>query len=357
MKHRVKRSRRGGGGSIGNPEPSPPMLRTEVIATGFAVPDRVVTNQDLASMMDTSDEWIQQRSGIVERRWVEAGEAGSDLGRRAALMALERAGMAASELDCIVVATLSPDHFFPGTGVFMQRKLGLLGIPCLDVRNQCSGFLYGLSVADAWIRVGRYARILLVGTEVHSTGLQKTDAGRDTAVLFGDGAGAVILGPVDPETVDRGILSVHIHADGRHAEKLWVEAPASAYDRFVTHEHIDRGLTRATMDGREVFKHAVVRMPEAVHEALEANGLALEQIDMLIPHQANLRISQAVQKSLGLSDDQVYNNIQRYGNTTAASIPIALHECVEEGRIGAGDLVCLVAFGSGFTWGSALIRW
>jgi len=335
------------------------MRRTQFVSTGMRVPDRIVTNDELAGLMDTSDEWIRQRSGICERRWVAPGEAGSDLGGEAALMALERAGMEADELDCIIVATLSPDHFFPGTGVFLQRKLGLSGIPCLDVRNQCSGFLYGLSVADAWIRVGQYRRILLVGTEVHSTGLQRNDEGRDTAVLFGDGAGAVILGPVEDGNgaPERGVLSVRLHADGRHAEKLWVEAPGSKYDPLISHEHLDAGLTRPIMEGREVFKHAVVRMPEAVHEVLEDAGLVLDDLDMLIPHQANLRISQAVQRSLGLPDDRVYNNIERYGNTTAASIPIALHECLAEGRLAAGDLLCLAAFGSGFTWAAGLVRW
>ena len=343
------------------------MPRTHILSTGFRVPDRVVTNDELASMMDTSDAWIRQRSGIEERRWVEEGEAGSDLGAAAAAMALERAGMKAEDLDCLIVATLSPDHFFPGTGVFLQRKLGIRDIPCLDVRNQCTGFLYGLSIADAWIRTGRYERILLVGTEVHSTGLHRNDFGRDTAVLFGDGAGAVILGPVGPaeggrgdgngSPPERGILSVHIHADGRFAEKLWVEAPASKYDPLISHEHIDAGLTCPSMDGREVFRQAVSRMPEAVREALDAEGLSIDEVDMVIAHQANLRICQMVQRALGLSDDRVYNNIQRYGNTTAASLPIALHECAEEGRLRRGDLLCLTAFGSGFTWGSALIRW
>ncbi len=335
------------------------MRRTGFLSTGFYVPERLVTNDELAGMMDTSDEWIRQRSGIVERHWVDEGEAGSDMGAKAAEMALERAGLEPTDLDCIIVATLSPDHFFPGTGVFLQRKLGIKDVPCLDVRNQCSGFLYGLSVADAWIRVGQYRCVLLVGTEVHSTGLHKNDAGRDTAVLFGDGAGVVILGPVETANgaPERGLLSVHIHADGRHAEKLWVEAPASKYHPMIAHEHIDAALTRPAMQGREVFKHAVTKMPAAVHEALAANGLDIDDIDMLIAHQANLRISEMVQRSLGLSDDRVYNNIQRYGNTTAASIPIALHECVEEGKLKEGDLLCLTAFGSGFTWGSALIRW
>jgi 3-oxoacyl-[acyl-carrier-protein] synthase-3 len=330
------------------------MARTHVISTGFHVPDRVVTNHDLEGWMETSDEWIRKRSGIEERRWVD-GEAGSDLAVEASREALERAGMEADEIDCIVLATLSPDHFFPGTGVFLQRKLALAGVPCLDVRDQCSGFIYGLSVADAWIRTGQYRRVLLVGTEVHSTGLDVSTEGRDTAVLFGDGAGVAILGPTDDD--DRGVLSVKIHADGRHAEKLWTEAPASAYEPFVSSDYIEEGLTRPKMEGREVFKHAVRRMPEAVHEVLDDAGHGIDDVDLVIPHQANLRISQAVQKSLGLPDDRVYNNIQRYGNTTAASIPIALHEAVQEGRIAEGDLVCLTAFGSGFTWGAALLRW
>ena len=331
------------------------MAGSRILSTGFAVPDRVVTNDELSAMMDTSDAWIRQRSGIVERRWVRDGEVTSDLGHRAAAAALERADTDPAEVDCLVLATLSPDHFFPGTGVFVQRKLGLANVPCLDVRNQCSGFLYGLSVADAWIRTGQYRRVLLIGAEVHSTGLQKNDAGRDTAVLFGDGAGAALLGPAEEE--GRGILSVHLHADGHHAEKLWVEAPGMAFDPFIQPEHIREGRTTPRMEGREVFRHATARMPEAVMEALQANGLELADLALVIPHQANLRISQAVAKALDLPDDRVSNNIQRYGNTTAASIPIALHEAVEEGRVREGDLVCLTAFGSGFTWGSALIRW
>ncbi|MGD8700334.1 MAG: beta-ketoacyl-ACP synthase III [Gemmatimonadales bacterium] len=331
------------------------MLRTELLSTGFYVPERVITNKDLTQMMETSDEWIQQRSGIVERRWVENGVDASDLAQRAAEAALERAGLEAAELDCLILATLSPDAYFPGSGVFLQRKLGIRDVPCLDVRNQCTGFVYGLSIADAWIRTGTYNRVLLVGTEVHSTGLDKSTAGRDTAVLFGDGAGAWILGP--REDSGRGVLSVHIHADGRYAEKLWMEAPGSRYNPWLEPWHIEKGLTRPYMEGRDVFKHAVVKMPAAVKEALSANGLTVEDIDLLIPHQANLRITQAVQKSLRLPDEKVVSNIHKYGNTTAASIPIALHEAVDEGRVKSGDLVCITAFGSGFTWGSALIRW
>ncbi|MEE8191565.1 MAG: beta-ketoacyl-ACP synthase III [Gemmatimonadales bacterium] len=331
------------------------MLRTKIVSTGFYVPERVITNFDLMQWMDTSDEWIRQRSGIAERRWVENGVGSSDLAKMAAERALERAGLAAGDLDCLILATLSPDHYFPGSGVFLQRKLGINGIPCLDVRNQCSGFLYGLSVADAWIRVGMYERILLVGAEVHSTGLEKTTAGRDTAVLFGDGAGAVIL--ESSEDDGRGVLSVRIHADGRHAEKLWVDAPGSSYNPWLVAEQIEEGLTRPCMEGREVFKHAIVRMPEAIHEVLGASALTVDDLDIVIPHQANQRITQAVQKQLGLPDEKIVSNIHKYGNTTAASIPIALHEAVEEGRIKQGDLVCLTAFGSGFTWGAALIRW
>jgi 3-oxoacyl-[acyl-carrier-protein] synthase-3 len=331
------------------------MLRTEVVSTGYYVPERVITNEDLTQWMDTSDEWIVQRSGISERRWVEGGTGSSDLGKEAAERALEAAGLEAGDLDCIIVATLSPDVYFPGSGVFLQRKLGIKNVPCLDVRNQCSGFIYGLSIADAWIRAGMYKRILLVGTEVQSTGLILSTEGRDTAVLFGDGAGAAILGPT--EDGDRGVLSVNIHADGRHAEKLWMEAPGSRYKPWLVAEQIEQGLTRPMMEGRDVFKHAAVKMPAAVKEAVEEAGLNLDDIDYVIPHQANLRITQAVQKSLGLPDEKVISNIHKYGNTTAASIPIALHEAVEDGRIRRGSLVCLTAFGSGFTWGAALIRW
>lgn len=338
------------------------MPRSRILSTGFHVPDRVVTNRDLEARMDTSDEWIRKRSGIRERRWAEEDETGADMAEAAARQALDRAGMEPGELDCIVLATLSPDHFFPGTGVFLQRQLGLSEIPCLDVRNQCTGFLYGLSVADAWIRTGAYRRILLVGTEVHSAGLDVSTAGRDTAVLFGDGAGVAILGPADGGSVeagreDRGVLSVRVHAEGEHAEKLWTDVPGCAYRPFITEEHMEERRHVPKMEGREVFKHASRRMPEAVQEVLADAGEALEDVALVIPHQANLRISRSVQKALGLPDDRLYSNIQRYGNTTAASIPIALHEAVEEGRIQEGDLVCLTAFGSGFTWGGALIRW
>jgi 3-oxoacyl-[acyl-carrier-protein] synthase-3 len=331
------------------------MPRTEFISTGYYVPERVVTNVELESYMTTSDEWIRKRSGIEERRWCKEGQGGSDMAQVATERALAKAGMEADEIDCIIVATISPDYFFPGTGVFLQRKLGLSEIPCLDVRNQCSGFLYGLEVADAFIRMGQYKRILLVGTEIHSTGLQVNDVGRDTAVLFGDGAGVAILGPTDDE--ERGVRAVRTHADGNFAEKLWAPAPACIKNPFSSHQDIDDMLVRPFMTGKEVFRHAVTRMPEAVHEVLDEAGLTIDQVDMVIPHQANLRIAEMVQRKLGLPDDKMYNNIMRYGNTTAASIPIALSEAVDEGKIERGDLVAFAAFGSGFTWGGALVRW
>lgn len=331
------------------------MPRTEFIATGFHVPERVVTNDDLAQMMDTSDEWIVQRSGIKTRHWVSEGETGVTLARQAALQALAKAGMKPAELDCIVYCTCTPDHFEPGNGVFLQRELGVRDIPALDVRNQCSGFIYGLSVADAWIKSGQYRRVLLVGAEVHSRGLDKTTRGRDTAVLFGDGAGAVILGPTEED--GRGILSTHLYADGRHAEKLWVDAPGLAHDPYISEELLAQGKHRAVMEGKEVFKYASVLMPQSVATALKANGLTAADITLLVPHQANLRIIEMVQKATGLRDDQVYANIQKYGNTTAASIPIALHEALCEGRLKRGDVLVLTAFGSGFTWASAAVRW
>src|SRR3989441_1085907 len=331
------------------------MPRTEVIATAFHVPARCVTNHDLAQVMDTSDEWITQRTGIRTRYWVSNGETGASLSRAATLKALAKAGMKPSDLDCIVYCTCTPDHFEPGNGVFLQRDLGLTDIPAIDVRNQCSGFVYGLSVADAWIRTGQYRRGVLVGAEVHSRGLDRTTRGRDTAVLFGDGAGVAILGPTEDAT--RGVLSTHLYADGRHAEELWVDAPGLAHDPYISEELIRAGKHRAVMDGREVFKSASVLMPQSVAAALRAHGLTPADVTLLVPHQANLRIIEMVQKAIGLREDQVYVNIEKYGNTTAASIPIALHEALCEGRLKRGDLLVMTAFGSGFTWASAAIRW
>jgi len=305
--------------------------------------------------MDTSDEWIVQRSGIKTRHWVSDGDTGVSLAREASLKALAKAGLTPADIDCIVYCTCTPDHFEPGNGVFLQRELGVTDIPAVDVRNQCSGFIYGLSISDAWIRTGQYKRILLVGAEVHSRGLDKTTRGRDTAVLFGDGAGAAVLGPT--EESGRGVLSTHIFADGRYAEKLWVDGPGLAHDPFVSAAMLEAGVHRPVMEGREVFKFASVKMPESVAIALKANGFTPADVKLLVPHQANMRIIEMVQKATGLRDDQVYVNIQRYGNTTAASIPIALDEALAEQRLARGDLLMLTAFGSGFTWGSAAIRW
>ena len=331
------------------------MPRTEFISTGMYVPDRVVKNDEFTQWMDTSDEWIRTRTGIEERRWVAQGQGGADMALEATRRALEKAGLKAADLDAIIYCTLSPDYFFPGTGVFLQRKLGVTDIPCLDVRNQCTGVLYGLSIADAWIRTGQFKRVLLVGSEVHSTGMDLTTRGRDLAVLFGDGAGVAILGPTESD--GRGVLSTHIFADGRYAEMLFCDAPASARRPRLSQEDLDTARIYPRMEGKEVFKHASTRMPESVQRALDANGLAAKDIKVLIPHQANLRISEMVRRQLDLRDDQVYNNIQRYGNTTAGSIPIALDECVSAGKLARGDLLMLAAFGSGFTWGSAAIRW
>jgi 3-oxoacyl-[acyl-carrier-protein] synthase-3 len=331
------------------------MTSSLIIGTGMAVPDRVVTNDDLARVMDTNDQWIRERTGIAERRWVTEGQTGVELGLAASRVALTAAGLEPSALDAIVYATCSPDHFAPGNGAFLQHALGAGSIPALDVRAQCSGFVYGLSVADAWIRSGMYRTVLVVGQEIQSTGLDVSSEGRNTAVIFADGAGAVVLGPT--AAADRGILGFDLHTDGANAEKLWVDAPGSMYHPRVNLEQIEQGRQYLVMEGREVFRHAVVRMPESVNTLLSRLDLSPADITLLIPHQANLRISEAVQKSLGLGDHQVYNNIQRYGNTTAATIPIALDECVRAGRISAGDLVVLTAFGSGFMWGSAAIRW
>jgi len=331
------------------------MPRTEFIATGFHVPPRVVTNDELSRLMDTTDEWITQRTGIKARHWVEPGTTCTALAAAATRVALERAGLAASDLDCIIFATATPDHFFPGNGCFLQRLLGVTDIPALDVRDQCTGFIYGLSIADAWIRCGQYKRVLLVGAEIQSPGLDPTTAGRDTAVIFGDGAGVAILGPTDDPK--RGVLSTHLFSDGRSAEKLWMDGPGLSHVPWISAEMLADGKARIKMEGREVFKSAITKMPESVHQALQQHGLTTADIKVLIPHQANLRISEMVQKRLGLRDDQVFNNIEKYGNTTAASIPIALHEALEQGRLARGELLMLTAFGSGFTWGSAAIRW
>lgn len=335
------------------------MPRTVFLGTGHYVPERVVTNDELAKLMDTSDEWIQQRTGIKRRHYVDFAKGAmgaSDLAVRAAQAALADAKVSKDDIDLIIYATLSPDRAFPGDGVLVQAKLDVPGgVPALDIRNQCSGFLYGLSVADAFIRQGTYKRVLLIGSEVHSSGLDFSDAGRDVAVIFGDGAAAAVLGPGNSDS--QGVLEIRLHADGRFADELQCPYPCSAEMPRLTPEKLAAGAQFPKMNGKTVFKHASSRMPEVVLEVLEARGLGAKDLNLFIPHQANLRISEMVQRRLGLSDDQVFNNIQDYGNTTAASIPLALDLAAKAGRLKRGDLLCLAAFGAGFTWASALIRW
>ena len=330
---------------------------TEIAGVGHYAPTRVVKNAELEEMMATSDAWIQERTGIQERRWFEEGkDTTAGMGAEAARRALAQAGLTVNDVQLIVFATLSPDYFFPGSGVLMQRELGMTGsVPALDVRNQCSGFIYGLSVADQFVRTGMYDTVLVVGSEIHSSGLDKTPRGRAVSVIFGDGAGAVVLRPA--REAGHGILSTHLHAQGEFAEELIVKEPSSNRENRVQHIFDHEQDLYPYMNGQNVFKHAVVRFPQVIKEALDQNGYQPQDIDLLIPHQANLRITQYVQQKMGLPDDKVFSNIQRYGNTTAASIPIALSEAVQEGRIKRGDLVCLAAFGSGFTWASALIKW
>jgi len=329
--------------------------RSRIAGVGMSVPSRVVTNKDLEKLMETTHEWIVERSGIEERRWVEPGEGGAELAAKASREAMEKAGVGAKDIDMLVYATLSPDVNFPGTGVFVQRLLGLREIPCYDIRQQCTGFIYGLAMADAFIRSGQYKNILVIGSEVHSTGLDVSTAGRDVTVLFGDGAGAVV---VTRATDDQHlILSTHLHADGTEAEILWTEAPASRAHPRITEAMMAERKHYPAMQGKKVFKHAVTRMPMAIMEGMVANNLKLADIDMVIPHQANLRINQFVAKTIGLPDEKMHNNIQKYGNTTAASIPICMHEAIELGKIKPGNLVCLVAFGAGLTWGSVFLRY
>ena len=335
------------------------MYHSKISGLGFYVPANTVTNADLSKIIDTNDEWIQERTGIQERRHIIKGEdTTTSMGVKAAKIAIERAEISKDEIDFIVFATLSPDYYFPGPGVLVQRDLGLKTVGALDVRNQCSGFVYALSVADQYIKTGMYKNILVIGSEVHSPGLDMTTRGRGVSVIFGDGAGAAILSR--EEDLSKGILSTHLHSEGIHAEELILKAPGMG-SRWVTDIIADNDLDDESyfpyMNGQFVFKNAVVRFSEVINEGLQANNLNVSDIDMLIPHQANLRIAQYIQKKFGLTDDQVFNNIQKYGNTTAASIPIALTEAWEQGKIKSGDTVVLAAFGSGFTWASAIIKW
>jgi len=334
------------------------MYNSKIIGLGKYVPDHVVTNDDLSKMMDTNDAWIQERTGIKERRWIKEGtdDTSATMGAKAARIAIERAGLTKDDIDFIVFATLSPDYYFPGCGVQIQDLLDMPTVGALDVRNQCSGFVYAISVADQFIKTGMYKNILVIGAEYHSNGLDKSTRGRGVTVIFGDGAGACVLSREEDNT--KGILSTHLHSEGKYADKLIVASPSISHwvPEIIGSEEEDLSYF-PYMDGTFVFKHAVVRFSEVIMEGLAKNGLEKDDIDMLIPHQANLRIAQFIQKKFGLKDDQVFNNIMKYGNTTAASVIIALTEAWEEGKIKEGDNVVLAAFGSGFTWASAIIKW
>ncbi|MDG1805489.1 beta-ketoacyl-ACP synthase III [Flavicella sp.] len=335
------------------------MYSSKITGLGFYVPENIVTNDDLSKMMDTNDEWIQERTGIKERRWIKegSGDSTSVMGAKAARKAIERAGLTKDDIDFIVFATLSPDMYFPGGGVEIQEMLEMPTIGALDVRNQCSGFVYAMSVADQFIKTGMYKNILVIGSENHSGGLDKTTRGRNVSVIFGDGAGAVVLSRSEEE--GKGILSTHLHSEGKHAKELVLEGPSTGrwVPEIIENNDPDDISYYPYMNGQFVFKHAVTRFSEAILEGLEKNGLKPDDIDLLVPHQANLRIAQFIQKKFKLNDDQVYNNIMYYGNTTAASVVIALSEAWEKGKIKDNDLVVLAAFGSGFTWGSVFIRW
>ncbi|UCH62319.1 MAG: ketoacyl-ACP synthase III [Fidelibacterota bacterium] len=335
-------------------QPRSDVRHAYISGTGFFVPEKVVTNDDLAAIMDTSDEWIQERTGIQTRRFAADGEGTTDLAIPAVEEALKSASLTVDDIDLIIFATCTPDHYLPGSGCLLQDRMGFREIGALDIRVQCSGFVYGLSIADQYIKTGVYRNILLIGAEAQSSGLDLSDEGRDVSVIFGDGAGAAIISATEE---DRGILSTHLHSEGKYARELWVESPSTRNNPTISTADLEAGRHRLKMNGREVFRHAVARFPEAIVEALQANNLNMDDITLVIPHQANLRISQMVANRLGGPNDLIYSNIQKYGNTTAASIPIAMAEAISEGRIQSGDYVVLVAFGSGFTWASALIKW
>lgn len=331
------------------------MPRTIIAGAGHYVPENIITNADLAKLMDTSDEWITERTGIKERRYFTEGkDTTSSMGVNASRMALANASIQPEDIDFIIFATLSPDYHFPGSGVLLQREMNMGTIGALDIRTQCSGFIYGLSIADQFIKSGMYKNILLVCSETQSNILEHSERGRNMAPIFGDGAGAVVLSASDDDK--KGILSTHLHSEGKYAEELMNEHPGSVRKKRITHEMIDDGSFLAYMNGNMVFKHAVTRFEETIREALDFNGLKAEDIDLLIPHQANLRISQYIQKQFQFPEEKVFNNIQKYGNTTAASIPIALSEAWQDGKISTGKKVCMAAFGSGFTWGSAIVQ-
>jgi len=330
------------------------MTQAYISGTGFHVPERVVTNDDLAAIMDTSDEWIRARTGIQTRRFVDDGVGTSDLAMPAVEQALKSASLTVRDIDLIIFATSTPDYMAPGSGCLLQDRMGFPQIGALDIRVQCSGFIYGLSIADQYIRTGTFCNILLIGAEVQSTAMDFSDEGRDVSVLFGDGAGAVVVSATEES---RGVLSTHLHSQGKCAQELWVESPSTRRNPAVSIEDLKAGRHRLKMNGKEVFRHAVTRFPESIMEAVEANNLKIEDVSLIIPHQANLRITLEVARRLNVPAETVYSNIERYGNTTAASIPIALAEVVDEGRLQPGDYLVLVAFGSGFTWASTLIKW
>jgi 3-oxoacyl-[acyl-carrier-protein] synthase-3 len=329
---------------------------TRIAGLGHFVPPRAVRNADLEPLMDTSDAWIRERSGIRERRFAAADVTCTNLAAAAAERAVEAAGWEMDDVQFIVFATLSPDLFFPGNGVQLQHQLGLGEVGAMDIRNQCTGFVYGLAAADGLIRMGMYDRVLLVGAELQSPALRLSTEGRDTAVLFGDGAGAACLEVTGAADGSR-LIGHRLHANGQYARELCVQCPGAANRPWIAKSMLDDGSTAIHMNGREVFRHAISKFPEVIGEVLCEHGVTLDQLALVVPHQANLRITEAVRKRLGLSEDRVYSNIERYGNTTAASIPIALSEATREGKVRRGDLVCLAAFGSGFTWGASLLKY
>ena len=333
------------------------MLRTAILGVGHHVPSKVVTNDDLAKMFETSDEWIQQRTGIRERRWIDEGQTPADLATTAAQRALEDAGLEARDLDCILLATLSPEHHFPGTSFFVQHRLGCEDTPCVDLHAQCTGFLYALSFADSLVASGKYRRVMVLGAEVHSTGLDVSTSGRDVTVIFGDGAGSVIVEANDDANDPGEILAMRLGAQGEHAMRLCVDAPASGRVPRIDHAMIEAGLHYPHMEGRFVFKHAVRRMPEVLQQALSEARVKLDEVDLFLFHQANLRINEFVANALEIPEAKMFNNIMRYGNCSAASIPMLLAEATREGRLSRGQLVSLTGFGSGFSWGSAVVRW
>jgi 3-oxoacyl-[acyl-carrier-protein] synthase-3 len=328
-----------------------------ILGVGSYLPSRIVRNADLSSYMDTSDEWIRTRTGIEQRHWVEGTTSTTDLALEASKKALENAGVSAQEIDLILLATTTPDHELPPAACFLQRKLGVTGIPAMDIRQACASFVYGMSIADAFIRVGKYRKVLLVGAETQSKALDKTTRGRDVAVLFGDGAGACVIGATEDPFSGR-IFSTHLHTDGNHAEDLWIRSPTfAAESERITYGMLEQGDHYPQMDGKTVFINAVKRMPEAIEEGLAANGMKLEDIDLFLFHQANLRINEMVAKKLGVPSDKIFNTIQQYGNTTAATLPLGMDAAIKAGKLKRGMTVAMAAFGSGFSWGSSIFKY